>query len=291
MAKVWADAGHGGADPGAVDGTANDRIYTEEEDRNLDIALRFMEAMRRCGVAVKGSRVGDVGMSLSARTSAANAWGADLLVSFHCNGGPDGATSRGIEVFHYPGSTQGAKAASAVYRHLEAVSPWKDRGVKTANFHMLRESAMPAILVEYGFVNNTEEEAALASPAYRLALAEATARGVCEYLGVRYVAEEAPLIAIPQEPLVYRINVMWAEDPAAMKRLTDKADALGLRYAADGPAFYCHANTDKTKALEGLVAGDPALHRMHSIPRVPQDVYTYIGVADGIGARPWKVTV
>ena len=185
--KVFIDAGHGGIDPGAVDGTANDPIYTEEADRNLDIALKTGAALVRCGFEVKYSRTGDTTHSLGDRAAAANAWGADIFMSNHCNGGPDGATSRGIEVFRYYGSTAGLKLATAIYNRLDDVSPWSDRGVKEAGFYVLKYTHMPAALTEFGFVNNTDEEAALAQPAYRLALAEAQARGVCDYFGVAYV--------------------------------------------------------------------------------------------------------
>lgn len=185
--KVFVDAGHGGVDPGAVDGTANDLIYTEEADRNLDMALKFGAALKRCGVEVKQSRTDDTTLTLGERSAAANAWGADVFVSWHCNGGPDGATSRGIEVFRYYGSVKGLALATAIYERLDDVSPWADRGVKEAGFSVLKYTAMPAALIETGFINNTDEEKALASPAYRLALAEAAAKGVCAYLGVTYI--------------------------------------------------------------------------------------------------------
>lgn len=182
------DVGHGGADPGAVDGTANDAIYTEEEDRNLDIALKTGAALARCGIKPIYTRTSDVGLTLGQRVAIANGSGADIFMSFHCNGGPDGSTARGIEVFRYYNSVSGLALANAVYNRLDNVSPWSDRGVKEAGFYVLKYTKMPAILTEFGFINNTEEEKALAQPAYRLALAEAQARGVCDYLKVPYIA-------------------------------------------------------------------------------------------------------
>lgn len=191
--KVFVDAGHGGADPGTVDGTANDPIYTEEADRNLDMALKFGAALKRCGVEVKQSRTDDKTLTLSSRSALSNAWGADVFVSWHCNGGPDGATSRGIEVFRYYGSAKGLALATAIYNRLDDVSPWADRGVKEAGFSVLKHTWAPAALIEAGFINNTTEEAALNSPSYRLALAEAAARGVCDYLGIKWIpAQPAP---------------------------------------------------------------------------------------------------
>jgi N-acetylmuramoyl-L-alanine amidase len=183
---VFLDAGHGGTDPGAVDGKQNDPIYSREATYNLDLVVKTKAALERCGVKVIASRLTDATLSLQKRAELANKSGASIFVSWHCNGGPDGATSRGIEVFNYYKSVNGAKLANAIYGRLDDVSPWSDRGVKEAGFYVLKYTKMPAALIEAGFINNTQEEAALASPTYRLALAEAAARGICDYLGVTY---------------------------------------------------------------------------------------------------------
>ena len=213
--KVFIDAGHGGVDPGAVDGTANDPIYTEEADRNLDMALKFGAALKRSGIEVRYSRTGDSTLTLAERANAANVWDADYFVSWHCNGGPDGATSRGIEVFNYYGSTAGKALATAIYNRLDDVSPWADRGVKEAGFYVLKYTHMPAALIEAGFVNNTEEEAALAQPAYRLALAEAAAKGVCAHLGVTYVA------AVPEQSYLKAEAHLLSTDRAKYQAVAD----------------------------------------------------------------------
>jgi len=193
---AFLDAGHGGTDPGAVDGKQNDPIYSREATYNLDLVAKTKAALERCGVKVIASRLTDATLSLQKRAELANKSGANVFVSWHCNGGPDGATSRGIEVFNYYKSVNGAKLANAIYGRLDDVSPWSDRGVKEAGFYVLKYTKMPATLIEAGFINNTQEEAALASPTYRLALAEAAARGICEYLGVTYKAA-VPVVTGP----------------------------------------------------------------------------------------------
>ena len=192
---VFLDAGHGGTDPGAVDGKQNDPIYSREATYNLDLVVKTKAALERCGVKVIASRLTDATLSLQTRAALANKSGAEIFVSWHCNGGPDGATSRGIEVFSYHTSTAGERLAKAVYGRLDDVSPWADRGTKKAGFYVLKYTKMPAALIEAGFLNNTQEEAALASPTYRLALAEAAAKGICAYLGVTYKA------AVPSAPV------------------------------------------------------------------------------------------
>ena len=215
---VFVDAGHGGADPGAVDGTANDNIYSREAVYNLDLALKYGTALKRCGIRPIYSRTTDTTISLQQRTSLANQSGAKLLVSWHCNAHYDGSPAKGIEVFHYPGSASGKKAASAVFNRLDDVSPWADRGVKEARFYVLRHTTMPAILIEADFVTSTEAEAALASPAYRLALAEAAARGTCEYLGVKYV----PRGSAPSASYLKAEIHLAAGDRAAYQKFADE---------------------------------------------------------------------
>lgn len=196
---VFLDAGHGGSDPGAVDTTRNDRIYTEEEDRNLDLVAKTKTALERSGIKVVASRLSDATLSLAQRTQRANASNADVFVSWHCNAHTDGSSARGIEVFHYPTSENGKKLANAIYGRLDDVSPWADRGVKSANFYVLKHTKMPAALIEAGFITNTQEEEALASPTYRLALAEAAAKGICAHLGVTYKAS-TPVAKPPVQP-------------------------------------------------------------------------------------------
>lgn len=189
MANVYSDAGHGGSDPGAVDGKQNDALYTMEKSLALDVSLKYGAAMQRCKQAVKQSRAGDTYPSLTARSAAANAWPATIFVSHHMNAHYDGSPARGIEVLYYPTSVKGKALAQAIYDAMAPVSPWADRGLKARdNLHVLKATKMPAVIIEYGFITNTEEEKALNSPAYRLALAEAAARGTCKYLGIPYVA-------------------------------------------------------------------------------------------------------
>ena len=70
--KVYIDAGHGGNDPGAVDGKGlGDTLYTEEEDLNLACSLKLQSALLRCGIYVGMSRATDVYPSLAARYNAA----------------------------------------------------------------------------------------------------------------------------------------------------------------------------------------------------------------------------
>jgi len=197
MPKVFIDAGHGGKDSGATDGTANDPINTRESDIALDCATKLIAALQRCGITTGGSRAGDTYPTLQQRVDSANAFGADIFVSWHFNAFTDGSSARGIEVLYYPTSIKGKILAAVVYDSLTAVTPWADRGLKPRdNLYVLHYTKMPAIIIEAGFITNTEEEALTADPVYRTALSEAAARGICAYLGMTYVgvATPAPIV-------------------------------------------------------------------------------------------------
>lgn len=108
----------------------------------------------------------------------ANRVDADLFISIHCNGSA-AHTARGTETFHYYGSETSALYAHAIHNQLVASIPdlW-NRGVKTADFHVLRATAMPAVLVETAFLDNQDDERLLVR--FSNEFAAAIARGVTD---------------------------------------------------------------------------------------------------------------
>ena len=229
MANAYIDPGHGGTDPGAVDGTQNDPLYTREKDVNLAIGLKLQAALKRCGQQVKMSRTGDTYPTLTARSSAANSWPATIFVSVHCNALTDGAPARGIEILIYPNSVKGKALGDAIFGYISAVSPWADRSVRndTRGLHVLSATKMPAVIVEYGFLTHSAEEALLTTSEYQTKMAEATAHGICKYLGVSYlspVVTPPPTTPPPADPHIAEIAAL----KAAMTELTRQADSWKL---------------------------------------------------------------
>ena len=145
--KLYLDPGHGGTDPGAV---ANG---LREKDLTLTISkkIRDILASEYEGVTVKMSRTDDTFPSLKQRTNEANAWGANSLLSIHIN--PGGGT--GFETFTYSGTTQ--KYQSFIHDEIMKGIGLKDRGKKQGNFHVLRESNMPAVLTKCGFIDSSND--------------------------------------------------------------------------------------------------------------------------------------
>lgn len=103
-------------------------------------------------------------------------------MSIHINAG--GGTGSEIEIEGAGG--QAEKAANAILPYLVAACGWTDRGVKVANLQVLRDTSMPAILTEKGFIDTASDAVKLADPNFRQAIAVAHAKGICDYFGMEY---------------------------------------------------------------------------------------------------------
>jgi N-acetylmuramoyl-L-alanine amidase len=178
--KVCVDPGHGGGDPGAI-GTQPFRL--EEKDFNLNLALLLEEELEGRGHWTIMTRRRDRSLSLAARADFANRLEAELFVSIHANaaGTPE---VEGMEVYHFPGSDEGRRVATLVLDSMiAAFSGHKNRGVKEANFDVLRLTEMTAILIENEFLTNPAQLEFLADPQNRRNLALAISAGIDAYAG------------------------------------------------------------------------------------------------------------
>lgn len=204
---VVLDPGHGGSDPGA-----SGKMGTREKDVVLDIATRVKNILESRGAAVRMTRDSDTALSLTDRSTLAEQWNADVMVSIHINSSPN-SVSKGAETFAltgngYPSTAQGSKPrgmcpgnrfdpantvlAYEVHRSLMKRTGLEDRGVKRARFSVLRNASCPAALVEAGFISNSAEEQRIRTDAYRLAAAEGIAEGILAYL--QHVRKASPRI-------------------------------------------------------------------------------------------------
>src|SRR5699024_2485270 len=139
----------------------------QEKNITLQIALKLRDILQKEyeGHTIKMSRTTDKTISLLERTNLANNWLADYLISIHINAG--GGT--GFESYTYNGNYKGKEQTNRLRRtlHNQIVkqTDFYNRGKKEANFHMVRESAMPAVLTENGFID-TKEDAQLLKQDY-----------------------------------------------------------------------------------------------------------------------------
>ncbi len=166
---VVIDAGHGGKDGGAVWNGLIERNLT------LDVAKRLDVLLRARGLRTVMIRKTDRTVDLRDRAVIANRSRSSVFVSIHFNACRDRSVS-GIET-HYR-SARGRELARFVQRSLDAKVTGINRGVGYGNYMVLRETKMPAVLVECGFISNKKEAKLCGSAAHRQKLAEAIAAGL-----------------------------------------------------------------------------------------------------------------
>ncbi|OYD10000.1 N-acetylmuramoyl-L-alanine amidase [Paludifilum halophilum] len=181
MAKVVIDPGHGGSDPGAVNGSYREKDFT------LQIGLRVRDYLQNnYDVDLLMTRTSDQTVSLSERTQLANRNNADYFCSIHINAG--GGT--GWESYIYNGSVSDktVQAQNTIHSTVMGVIGGqygvRDRGKKRANFHVLRESHMPAILLENLFIDTTSDLNLLRNSSFINDLSRAIGEGIAKALSL-----------------------------------------------------------------------------------------------------------
>lgn len=191
MAKIYIDPGHNanGVDTGATG------FGLREQDITVKIGVILRDLLTRSGQIVKMSResVNDslsqsLSGSLAARYNGANSWDADIFVSIHCNAA--NTKAYGCETYCYSLESDGGRLASCVQEHLQKETGRTDRGVKTASFAVIKNTNMPAILVETAFIDNYDDNKFLSSESGRKSCAVAIYKGICDYYGLDYDISE-----------------------------------------------------------------------------------------------------
>ncbi|WP_164218473.1 peptidoglycan-binding protein [Virgibacillus sp. YIM 98842] len=179
--RIFLDPGHGDDDPGGQGYGLN------EKDVVLDIALKTADVLLSTytGVDVRLSRIDDTFVELTDRANMANEWDADYFVSFHTNA--FNGNARGFETYIYNGnvSDETRERQKDIHDYLADRIDVNDRGAKEANFNVLRNTSMPAILLEYMFIDNYNENQLLRDASYRTFLAQITAEAIANSFNLR----------------------------------------------------------------------------------------------------------
>jgi len=174
---IVVDAGHGGRDVGAT----RNGIY--EKDIVLAMSKQLGRILQQMGYSVIYTRTEDIELDLEPRVDIAESARASAFVSVHANALDAKASQvNGVETYHAPGASLGKSLAEFVHAQILASTGANDRGVRSARFHVILKTSMPAVLVETGFITNPSEAAKLVDSAYQLRMAEAIARGVDQFL-------------------------------------------------------------------------------------------------------------
>ncbi len=174
--KIVIDPGHGGEDPGAI-GISG----IEEKEVNLQIAEQVAELLRQEGYQTLVTRKRDTFIPLERRAQLANQWSADIFISIHANFNYQQRVN-GTATYAHWNSTQ-KNWALAWYVQSETVNrlKLKDNGLKAANFVVLRQTKMPAVLLETAFLSNPREEQLLVDRSFQLKAAKGLVAGIKKY--------------------------------------------------------------------------------------------------------------
>ena len=197
--KIMLDAGHGYNTPGK---RSPDGMREYEFNRAVANYARQLLANYK-NVTVYFSHSDQRDVSLKSRTDKANSLNVDIFVSIHANAFGSGGWSNvgGIETFVYPTRPPVAyQLAQKIQRTLVISTGLENRGVKTADFHVLRETEMDAVLVECGFMTNRNEIKLLRSETYRRTIAEGIVKALAEQFRLQRKANAAPAPAPKPEP-------------------------------------------------------------------------------------------
>jgi N-acetylmuramoyl-L-alanine amidase len=245
MPTVASDKGHGIGCPGketpVFETGAMKGKRMQEEEFNDAVGYYLDAELKRHGIKVVDVTPEKSDTPLSVRVKRANDAKADIYVSIHANAvtGKWG-TAGGIETFCYPKSANSKRLATLVHKNLMKGTAMQDRGVKDGSqLFVIKNSNMPAILAECGFMDNLREAVLLLSDAYRRECAHEILLGILEYFGMKYKAPSAPVAPAPKpapKPIVTAPIVLkkGVDNKGEVSKLQNSLDFLGYELTPDG---------------------------------------------------------
>ncbi len=179
---IVVDPGHGGEDPGKVG--VNDVL---EKDLNLQVSQKVIALLEEVGIRIVTTREDDnvptaKKEDLEQRIKLINDTNPTLALCIHQNSYPDPAI-KGAQVFYYTPSEEAKAAATIVQEELRTVDPSNTRAIKANDtYYMLKNTKVPTIIVECGFLTNPEEAEKLTQEEYQNQLANAICEGIIKWL-------------------------------------------------------------------------------------------------------------
>ena len=194
MARLCFDYGHGGEDSGA--------FYNGRKESNDVISLGkdIASELRSHGVIVDETRTSDVTVSLQTRSNFENRNIYDYFISFHRNAFKPEAAS-GVETYTYINQDSRSKSIADRIQTAIVNIGFVNRGVKKEDFHVLRETKAPAVLIELGFIDNTFDNNLFDSR--RKEIIKAISKAILDQLGITY--KEGSVSNFNNDKTLYRV--------------------------------------------------------------------------------------
>lgn len=240
--RIFISVGHGGPDPGAVNG-----VY-RESDCNLAIAMLMEQDLQRHGIQVKLSRYADVEDRLREEIAACNAYKPDFAISIHTNASADGKAS-GFEVYHqqanWRNGTLSQRMAELLNKNVSKYLHVNTRGLKTNN-HLgwLKQVDAPCVLCENFFINGPKV-AWYCAPAQLSALSKAYTRAILEFYGLVYRSNETFMLHYK----IVQNDLQTAKNYQCSALLIDGNNYVNLRELAKALDWGVHFDETSKKIL------------------------------------------
>lgn len=258
MVKICFDAGHSRDTPGKR--SPNDEREWVFNDKVVDAAMLFLSKYENVQMLRVDDGSGKVDIPLIVRTNKANNWNADVYVSCHHNAligkwGDHG----GVETFTYDGQHANQKSveiANIIHPHVIKAMGIGNRGVKKANFHVLRETKMPSVLIEGGFMDSRIDIKAMRDDKRLKAQGEAIAKGLVEYFNLKLKDDVKPVVNEIVKPVSKPIEevIELAEKAIIINSFIDYPAVQKLHIRKGYPIFERAALKEKV-AKELIIAG------------------------------------
>ena len=230
--KLALDAGHGINTPGR----RCLKQYDPEEHREWWLNDRICDYIAEAAKQYKGieilrvdDKTGSKDIPLSERCRKANLWGADLYYSAHHNAGINGGKGGGVTAYSYRNGTKGAQWRDAFYAAIVAATGLKGNRAtpkSDANFHVLRETSMPAVLIEHGFMDSPSDIPVIITDGFAKAVGYAVMDVIAEKAGLEKAKKLEP-DPTPSDGY-YRVQVGAYRNKANAEAMLAKLKAAGF---------------------------------------------------------------
>lgn len=176
------DAGHGGKDPGASSNKVTESTVT------LNVSKRVEAKLKKAGAQVLMTRSNNTYLTLQQRTDFAKKNYAETFVSIHVNSAGSSA-AKGTEVYYdsstNPNASESKQLANKIHNNILKDANMADRGVRDQRFYVIRNNNVAAVLVELGFISNSDDFKKLTSDQYAEIYAEAIYQGLVQYYSAK----------------------------------------------------------------------------------------------------------
>lgn len=214
----------------------------KENEFNREVVKYLNAELKRCGFKTLLTAPTDADTPLATRVAIANNAKADLLISIHFNAldgifHGDSKDPQGFSAHVQSTLYDSAKFARIALKHLAGGTKQQNRGVVQQNLYMTRETKMPAVLFELGFMDHKREAMLMINVAFQKECAVELAKAVCEFYRVAY---KAPVQSqpTPAPTNVYRVRKSWADTNSQIGAFEEKANAIDLAKAKPGYNVY-----------------------------------------------------